>query len=62
MLDIQGQPVSSVGQRHGELAVRVRVNDGAETRRAGDKNRCGGQGTAIRSAERPLNGPGGQLR
>ena len=44
------------------LAVRVRVNDGAETGPAGDEKRSGGHGTAVRSAKRPLNGPRGQLR
>ena len=62
MLDISGQPISSVGQRQGEPAVRVRVNGGAETGPAGDENGRAGHWTAIRSAESPLDGAGGQLR
>ena len=61
-LDISGQPISSVGQRHAELAARVRNNDGAETGPAGDEDRRAGQWMANHGAESPLDGAAGQLR
>ncbi len=62
MLDTPGQTVSPVRQYHGEPAVRIRVNDGAETSPAGDENRRVGHWTAIRSAESPLDRTSVQLR
>ena len=61
-LNADGQAVSSIGQRHGEFAVRVRVNDGAETGPAGNENRRAGHGAAVGSAESPLNSAAGKLR
>ena len=56
-----GQPVSSVGQRDDELAIRIRVNHEAKARAARDDDRRAGHWTAVRRTEGAFENAGGEL-